>query len=126
VPVFALLLRVLWFRARLYYAEHFVVALHTHAFAFGALTLIMLLAEGGRAVARLPAGPLHAGLRAPIAASIVVLAVWLPVYPFMAFRRVYGGSRTVTLARYVVLGTLYSVALMLGATVAIFAAILFG
>ena len=54
VPLFALLLRLLWFRARLFYAEHFVVALHTHAFAFGALTLVILLAEGRRGAAQLP------------------------------------------------------------------------
>ncbi len=126
VPLFALLLRVLWFRARLYYAEHFVVALHTHAFAFGALTLIMLLAEGKRGVARLPIAWLASSLGAALTALVVALAVWLPVYPFLAFRHVYGGSRAATLAKYVVLGGLYSVALLTGLVLTVLAAILVG
>jgi hypothetical protein len=126
VPLFALLLRALWFRARLFYAEHFVVALHTHAFAFGALTLVILLAEARRGAAQLPVPWLAAALRGTLMAAVLALLAWLPVYPFVALRRVYGGSRRVTLAKYVVLGALYAVALMIGLAVTIFAAILLG
>jgi hypothetical protein len=126
VPVFALLLRALHFRARLYYAEHFVVALHTHAFAFGTLTLMILLTEGKRAAAGLPEGVLHAGVRGALTAVIWALAAWLPVYPFLALRRVYGGSRRMTLVKYVVLGGAYSIVLLVGLLAAVFAAILFG
>lgn len=126
VPLFALLLRVLWFRARLFYAEHFVVALHTHAFAFGTLTLVILLAEARRGAAQLAVPWLASGVRGLLSAAVLALAAWLAVYPFMALRRVYGGSRRVTLAKYVVLGALYAVALTLGLFVTIFAAILLG
>ncbi|MEM0962466.1 MAG: DUF3667 domain-containing protein, partial [Bacteroidota bacterium] len=44
LPVFALLLKVLYIRRGWYYAEHLVFALHTHAFAFGVFTAVALLA----------------------------------------------------------------------------------
>ena len=43
LPVFALLLKLLYIRRRRYYAEHFVFALHVHAFMFVMMTLIVVL-----------------------------------------------------------------------------------
>jgi len=42
VPLFALNSRILYFRRRRFYAEHFLLALHLHAFAFLTLSLALL------------------------------------------------------------------------------------
>ncbi len=68
LPVFALLLTLFYFRAHRYYVEHFVFALHLHAFAFLLFT------------ANLFAGPF---LR-------VLLLFWLLLYLPLALHRVYG------------------------------------
>lgn len=39
VPLFALLLKLLYVRTRRFYVEHFIFALHVHAFAFGGFFL---------------------------------------------------------------------------------------
>lgn len=103
LPVFALLLRALYWRAPVYYAEHFVFALHNHAFAYLAMTLARL-----SAVWLEPVG---------LARLAVVPLLWMPVYFFVSMRRVYGGSRRRTLAKYVTLGATYG-ALLIGATIA--------
>jgi hypothetical protein len=97
LPVFALLLRLLYLRTPVYYAEHFVFALHNHAFAYFAMTL------GHLASAWL--GPVGFGA----VAALPVL--WMPVYFFVSLRRVYGGSRRRTAAKFVVLSAAYDTVL---------------
>jgi uncharacterized protein DUF3667 len=97
LPVFALLLRLLYLRTPVYYAEHFVFALHNHAFAYFAMTLahlasVWLRPTGYGAVAALP-------------------VLWMPVYFFVSMRRVYGGSRRRTAAKFVALAGAYGTVL---------------
>ncbi len=95
LPVFALLLRVLYRRSGVYYAEHLVFALHTHAFAYLALTVVALTS----AVAR---GPLSRVV-------FWLMLLWIPAYGFLAMHGVYGGSRRRTLAKFVALSASYGV-----------------
>lgn len=99
LPIFALLTRLLYRRARMFYAEHVVFALHVHAFAFLAMTLAHL------------AGVLLAGARWQGVATLPLL--WIPVYVVLALRRVYGGSAPRTLVKAGVLAVTYGA--MLGA-----------
>ncbi len=71
VPVFALLLRLTYWRARRLYVEHLIFALHSHAFAYLILILLVLLPNSAR----------------PFAA---LLSLCIPVYLFLALRVVYG------------------------------------
>jgi hypothetical protein len=90
VPVFALLLRLAYRRAPLFYAEHLVHALHLHAFAMIALVAVHYTPGGW--------------------SLIPFLA--LPAYAWLALRRVYGGSATRTTVKLgLVLGG-YSLALV--------------
>lgn len=90
VPLFALLLRVAYRRAPLFYAEHFVHALHLHAFAMLAMTVVHFTPGTW--------------------AMLPFLA--LPAYVWVALRRVYGGSRVRTSVKLtLVLGT-YAIALV--------------
>jgi Protein of unknown function (DUF3667) len=91
VPLFALWLKLLYWNRRLRYTEHLVFALHLHTFWFVALLLT------------LP--------DQPILAFVALCAV--PVYGFMALRRVYGGGLGWRLARVSVISLLYLVVLLL-------------
>jgi hypothetical protein len=87
LPVFALLLKMLYLRRRWYYAEHFIFTLHVHALAFTALLLLLLL----------PTGP-WTGL----------LLLWCAVYLLVAMYRVYRQSFWKTCLNYLVLTGSYS------------------
>jgi len=85
LPVFALMLKLVYWSRRLHYTEHLVFALHVHAFWFFALLIA------------LPNVPWLTGL--------VFLA--LPVYTHLAMRRVYGGGWWATLLRESLVAFLY-------------------
>lgn len=79
LPVFALLLKLLYRRRRLLYLDHLVFALHYHAFAFVIFTLMILAGA-----ARLPQ---------PLLVSLVLaLWLWMFVYLLLALRTAYDDS----------------------------------
>jgi hypothetical protein len=96
LPVYALLLKLLYLRRKRLYVEHFVFALHVHAFVFALFTVVLLT------------GGLVSGL----------LVVWMMVYLFLAMRRVYGQSWLKTGVKYLALGWSYFflVSMALGVT----------
>jgi len=91
LPFFALILKILYVRRRWYYAEHFIFALHIHAFVF-ALFLMMLAMPSG-----LP--------------PTWMLVLWGMVYVLLAMRRVYQQGWIRTGLKYTMLAGAYSVAL---------------
>lgn len=95
MPLFALILQLLYVRRKRFYVEHFVFALHLHAFAFITGTVIMI---------------------SPWDAPSVVLVVWFMIYLFIALKRVYGQGYVRTLFKYVALGVCYSFLLIFGVT----------
>lgn len=94
LPAFAVLLKVLYLRQQRFYVEHFVFALHLHAFAFLSFT-VMLLADN------------------EVLSS--VLRAWLLVYTFVAMKRVYGQGWLKTVLKYGTLGVAYNVLMAFGA-----------
>lgn len=101
MPLFALLLKLLYLGSGRRYGEHLLFALHSNAFAFLMLSVWMIVPEN------VPF------LRA-------ALVVWLAFYLPTAMRRVYGGSRRVTALRWLVLMSLHmlSIALAIGVAAA--------
>jgi hypothetical protein len=93
MPVFALLLKLLYLGSGRRYGEHVLFALHTNAFAFMTLSLLMVV----------PGIPF---LRP-------ALGLWLVFYLPTAMRRVYGGSRLVTFLRWTVLMLLHLLCIVL-------------
>lgn len=87
VPMVALMLSVVYFGQRRYYAEHLVFALHFQAFVFAALLVAML----------------------PI--PLIDVAVWLGgiAYAYLALRTVYGEGRGTTILKLGVLGVGYAI-----------------
>jgi hypothetical protein len=92
MPLFALFLKILYLGSGKRYGEHLLFALHTNAFAFLMLTLMILMPAGIPFVGKL-------------------LFLWLAFYLPTAMRRVYGGSRKATALRWVVLMFLHLTAL---------------
>lgn len=88
MPVFALYLKLLYLGSGRRYGEHMLFALHTNGFAFLLLGLIWVV---------------------PAAWIGTALFFWLLAYLPVAMRRVYGGSRKATAARWIVLMAAYGV-----------------
>jgi hypothetical protein len=103
MPLFALYLKVLYLGSGRRYGEHLLFALHANGFAFLAMTLLMLMPHG-------------------FGWARWLLGLWLTFYLPAAMRRVYGGARTLTALRWIVLMLLHLVSLVL----AIVVGVLFG
>jgi hypothetical protein len=88
MPVFAFYLKVLYLGSGRRYGEHLLFALHANGFAFLTMALIELVPEGVGLVS-------------------FVLGLWLTAYLPLAMRRVYGGARTLTGLRWIVLMCLH-------------------
>lgn len=93
LPIFAAMLRVLHFRLRPKYVEHFVFALHYHAMAF--LLLAAALAVGTDLL--LPA-----------------VMAWITVYLLIALRVAYSQSWALTVVKFLVIVSVYPVVLAVG------------
>mgnify|MGYP000889175233 FL=1 len=89
LPLFAALLKLLYWPRHMRYTEHLVFALHLHAFWFLALGLL-ITQVGALAVAALVAAP---------------------AYALLALRRVYGGRWWALLLRATFLALTYSIAI---------------
>lgn len=114
VPLFALLLQLLYLFGHRLYMEHLIVALYSHAFMF--LSLLLLMGLGGLAEV------LPSWAATPIDWLSAAAWIWIPVYLLLMQKRVYGQGWGITAVKYVIAGTAYVG--MLAATV--LAAVLVG
>jgi len=113
VPVFALLLKLFYLFKRRLYMEHLIVSLHSHAFLFVSLLLIVL------------AGMLSTWLK-PHAAWIgyavglvqAPLILWIPVYLLIMQKRVYRQGWALTVVKFWFVGWFYFWLLLFALTVA--------
>lgn len=94
MPVFAAYLKLLYLGSGRRYGEHFLFALHTNAFAFCLMSVLMLVPSSWGFVQFL-------------------LFLWLTFYLPTAMRRVYGGGRLVTSLRWLVLMLLHFLSVVL-------------
>ena len=117
LPLFALMLMVLYVFKRRLYMEHLLVALHSHAFLCLALLLVLLTMGLQRWLA-----PDPGVLRTLFGWIEGLLWAWMPLYLLLMQKRVYGQGWTMTLLKYSVLGFCYVLLLSFGAAfTAIFA-----
>ncbi|MCD9098560.1 DUF3667 domain-containing protein [Luteimonas fraxinea] len=102
VPLFAVLLKLLYlFRGRLY-LEHVVVGLYSHA----ALMLALLLVLCGALAS--PWLATHAAWSTGILGFAQILLLWaMPVYLLLMQKRVYGQSWPWTLVKFAIIGMAY-------------------
>ena len=112
LPLMALVLKILYPLSRRYFVEHLLFFVHFHAFFFLILTLQILFM---RVMALLPV-PEAIPILAVVAASFYV-----PVYLYMAMRRVYGQGHLFTGAKYLVMVTAY----LIGTSFTLLGAVMF-
>ncbi|HEU4454318.1 MAG TPA: hypothetical protein VFR81_14720, partial [Longimicrobium sp.] len=93
LPVFAGVIKLIYWRRKRFYVEHFVFALHVHAFVF--LTLAASLVSRNDVVNAL-------------------LSVWVMIYIFLALKHFYGQGWFRTASKYVLLGLVYNLILGVG------------
>jgi len=106
VPLFALCLRLLYVRRPFGYLEHLVVAFYSHAFMLLALLAdFVLIGLGG-----IPGLPGWAGGTLAAAGSMLLFLL-VPLYLLWTQKRVYAQGWFITLAKYAMLGTVYTVLL---------------
>ena len=110
LPIFALMLKLAYVFKRRLYMEHLIVALHSHAFLS---TAVLLLALATLARTALGEGVLHAAL----GWVELALVLWMPLYLLIMQKRVYRQGWFLTLLKYGLLGTAYSVLISVGITV---------
>lgn len=99
MPVFAAFLKLLYLGSGRRYGEHLLFALHTNAFAFLCLSLMMVVPDFVPFVG-------------------FGLFLWLVFYLPTAMRKVYGGTRLMTALRWMVLMTAHSVSILFAAVLA--------
>lgn len=113
LPLFALLLKLVYLFKRRLYMEHLIVALHGHAF----LCVAMLLLAGLEVAAN------WLGEASPFTTVCRVLEglvwVWIPVYLWLSQKRVYGQGWLMTTLKFAVVGFCYSILLVIGVTASI-------
>jgi hypothetical protein len=117
MPVFALLLKVLYLGTGRRYLEHLVVALYSHAWLLLVLLLTFLVSLGSQAIGALWATTLSA---------VLISALWLlcvPAYLFVTQLRVYGEHWAITAVRYCVIGAIYFFLVVAGTVFAALAGI---
>lgn len=107
LPLFAVLLKLAYAFKRRLYMEHFIVALHSHAFLCFALLLVLVL-NGLAGVTPSP------WMHMPLTWMKVALIAWMPVYLLLMQKRVYGQGWIMTGIKYSILGFVYLVLLALG------------
>jgi hypothetical protein len=116
VPVFALLLKIVYLFTRRLYLEHLVVALYSHAFLLMALATLFVLSMLGNWLA---AASVWVGVMVALAWTGVF--AWMGVYLLLMQKRVYRQAWWLTVLKYLVVGNIYFVMLLV-ATVLMFLA----
>lgn len=116
VPLFALCLKLFYIRSGRGYLEHLVIALYSHAFMLVALLFAFVLIG----LQSLSALPVWASATAAALATLL-LGLLVPLYLLGVQKRVYAQGWLETLAKYVLLGVIYSVLLWLGMSYAFLA-----
>jgi hypothetical protein len=112
MPLFAVLLKIAYLLKRRLYMEHFIVALHSHAFLCFALLLALVL-HGLAGVAT------NSWMRTPLEIGQILLYVWMPLYLWLMQKRVYGQGWIMTTLKYSAIGTVYLVLLSFGAAMSL-------
>ncbi|GLQ92720.1 DUF3667 domain-containing protein [Dyella acidisoli] len=113
VPVFALLLKLFYLFKRRLYMEHLIVSLHSHAFLFVSLLLIVVV---GMLSTWLKPYAAWAGYG--IGALQAPLILWVPAYLLIMQKRVYRQGWAITSVKYWFIGWFYFLLLILALVIA--------
>src|SRR6266850_5807200 len=103
IPLFALVLKVLYIRRHVFYIDHLIYALHIHTFAYTGIMLIVLATIG-----------LNRVIPGPIAGWTIAL-FWIAflVQIFLSIRRVYRQGWFISIFKFLFGGFVYLMVLVL-------------
>ncbi len=110
MPVFALMTKILYRRFDSLYAHHLVFSVHLHTFSFSALALVSLVALSGIKL---------------LTDIVSLLSLSIPVYLFLALRRLFGQSRAKTVFKVMLLCIFYNIFMVIGFLTLLAVALLF-
>jgi hypothetical protein len=115
LPIFALLLKIVFVFKRRLYLEHLMVALHSHTFIYFAIVLAMTLQwiDGGWPQA----------WPNPFGFLFALTVAWIPINLFLTQKRVYRQGWFGAIVAYSVIGLLYTVLFALVAVGALVASL---
>ncbi|WP_158637052.1 hypothetical protein [Arenimonas daejeonensis] len=113
LPLFAVLLKVVYLFKRRIYMEHLIVALHSHSFLCASLLLVLLLDALSTWTSGMP------WLSRPLGWLEFALIAWMPVYLLLMQKRVYRQGWIMTLLKYCVLGMCYVFLISFGASISL-------
>src|SRR5436190_7761011 len=102
IPLFALVLKILYIRRKIFYIDHLIYALHIHSFAYLATILIILVTIG---LGRVALGALAGWI-------IVLLWITFAAEVFLSIRRVYRQGWFVSIFKFFFGGFVYLVVLL--------------
>jgi hypothetical protein len=113
LPLFAVLLKIMFIFSKRLYMEHLTVALHSHSFIFITVLLseMLDLLEGYL----MPTSPGFANFFGVVAGGLLV---WIPIYLFLMQKRIYKQGKFFTLVKFGIIGTIYTVMISVTAIVA--------
>jgi hypothetical protein len=114
IPLFALVLKILYIFKRRYYIEHLIFALHTHAFVF--LSTVIIIGIGFLLYWKAPPA------FTPLVCTFLGLAVLIQL--LRSTRRVYRQNWLATLFKFALGGVIYSITLGLAFGVTAFVTLL--
>lgn len=107
LPLFALMLKLLYWRSGRFYMEHLIVALHSHSFILHMLAAIVLL--------QLAADHSSWAWLTTICNKLIWLVLcWIPLYLFLFQKIYYQQGWAKTLLKYVLTVTIYNSMALLG------------
>jgi len=113
LPLFALLLKVMFIFSKRLYLEHLTVALHSHSFIFLSILVIQLLSHSQE----------HFTTPDSMSFSIIdliifILLFWMPIYLFIMQKRVYQQGYIFTFIKYLFIANIYILMIVLTGTTA--------
>src|SRR5438445_1196388 len=101
IPLFAFVLKVLYFRRHIFYIDHLIYALHIHTFAYTGIMLIVLATIG---LSRVVTGPI---------AGWIIALLWIAfvMQIFLSIHRVYRQSWFISTFKFLFGGLAYLIVL---------------
>jgi len=110
LPVFAVLLKIMFIFSKRLYMEHLTVALHSHAFIFISLLLSEVLDLGNEYFE-----PNYSAVAEALSYLGSALLIWIPIYLFIMQKRVYQQGYILTFIKYSIIANLYFILIMITA-----------
>ena len=113
LPIFALLLKIMFIFSKRLYLEHLTVALHSHSFIFLSILSLQILGYLDKQIH----GSYDLASNA-IGLATTLLTIWIPVYLFLMQKRVYKQGAIFTFIKFNFIGISYILLIALTGAIA--------